>query len=481
MRVIAFVAAALMLSGCMSVTALGDTFEGGADFTIVPVNSSPLADAAITHGPTRQSCQGRTCFDLGSLDRFPVVEGSSDAPHFFKEKDNIHISLKTGTVSWFSEGAEQHAMNRVVELFGARSPVKGEVAIIANVTEGKRNPGGIMSDGELEGRVVFYSNDIYRRQRLNDFYVPIHGPAPYGGGPLTIDLWVMELDRAESDQMGAVLSTLADLSKSAPSLAFPGFALLSRVGTAFLKANQDDVIGHIGLTLLPPKRATKLGDPVLQVSDIIVRRAEDRDADLHFGKCVYVAEQGAVHCETPGRKDNYLVLSLRKSDSTASITPDEVSLANFNKRLAAAPGPTAMSAALNEFADETISDAKGRVAISLAEKAIDPANDPSLRQLDAEKLFESLQCHAIVASSAPTETMDSLCGDRAKDRQMSADDFENAIRRLVGAQCVDPGGINSKTLVGDSPTSESLATQRATLAAAVVAKCPSSGSARPTT
>jgi hypothetical protein len=210
MRLFALLAAALILPGCASITALGHTFEGAADYTIVPLATPKVACAEEPKW---------NCVAIAETGRFEALKlDPTNTNHLFQEKDNIHVSLKTGTIGWFSEGIEQRFLNQLAGII-SDSPLKGEIAIVANVTEGSRSPGSRDANGQLEGRVVFYSEDILAGQRLNEFNLPIFGPTAYEGGPLTIDLWVMELDRAESEPDGRrPLNPRVDVPRDAGTL-----------------------------------------------------------------------------------------------------------------------------------------------------------------------------------------------------------------------------------------------------------------------
>ena len=463
MRKFVLVAAALTLPGCTTITALGHTFEGAADYTIVPLDTPALSQ------PAPAECFRRTCINIGQTNRFDKGQfDQTKSSHLFQEKDNIHISLKTGTIGWFSEGAEQHLLNKFAGLFGD-SPVKGEIAIVANVTEGNRSPGSRDSNGQLEGRVVFYSEDIYAGQRLNEFNLPIYGPTQYKGGPLTIDLWLMELDRAESDQMGAVLSTLASMSRAMPAVPIPGVDLLSRIGTSFLKSNQDDVIGHYTITLVQPSRGMATTDPILQVSDVIVRRTHNRAPDLNFNGCTYIVEKGAVVGCDAAKQDSILILSLRKSTSSASIVP-QVSLEQLQERLAKAPGPAALQATLDELVNSAVSEGAGQSAIALTDRVKDRKEPQAIREFDAKTLVEQLQCFIVVAKSQDKSVTDALCGTNSKDRQMSREDFDNVARRLIGASCLKPDQLSSAALVPEL-TDSSIKAARQALVDTMLASC----------
>jgi hypothetical protein len=457
-------AAMALLGGCASITSLGDTFEGAADYVVVPL-AQPRAGESAASTPNE--------IQLNSYSRFQNHPTKAGDAEYFRQGDYIHLSLKTGTIGWFSEGLGQRFLNRLAGAFG-ESPLKGEIALIANVTEGKRAPGSRAADGTLEGRVVFYSDDIYPQQRLNEFNVPIFGPKEYQGGPLTIDLWLMELDRAESDQMGAVLQTLSELSRSVPSLALPGVDILSQIGTSFLKSNRDDIIGHFTVTLVPPTTGLNATDPILSVSDVIVKRSDLRRTNLSFDGCTYQPRSGEVKgCLRTD--DNLFVLSLRKAKAGADIS-SEVTLAQLNERLGKADSYAALQQSLDELADIAWSANLYKMSLGGIERIQDPNTSNAVREYDGRNLLQQLQC-ALVAEAGPAaEVLESLCGARAKNRHMSMNDFHKVARNLTEATCIKPAMLSKSELTPEL-TKDRLEAAKAKLVAFLVPKgadCPAS-------
>jgi hypothetical protein len=269
--------------------------------------------------------------------------------------------------------------------------------------------------------------------------------------------------------MGAVLSTLASMSRAMPALSVPGVDLLSRIGTSFLKSNQDDVIGHYTVTLVQPSRQFPTADPILQVSDIIVRRTNDRQTNLSFAGCRYAMESGAILGCPQMQQDTFLVLSLRKSTSATSIVP-QVTLDELNQRIAKAAGSAALQSTLDEIVNEAVSAGAGQTAIALVDRVKDPKEPAAVREFDAIELVKSLQCYVVVSTSTDDSVTQSLCGPSAKERQMSRGDFDNVARRVIGAKCLEPAELSATSLVPEL-TSDAVNGARRTLTAAMVTKC----------
>jgi hypothetical protein len=396
---------------------------------------------------------------LGNYTRFqqhPAKIQKND-PRFFQKNDYIQINLKTGLIGWFSEGLEQRLLNEIASQFSP-STMKGEIAIMANVTEEALAPGGVGADGNLEGRVVFYSGDIYSRQALNEFNIPIFGPYKYKGGSLTIDLWVLELDRAESDQMGAVLETLTDLSSEAPALGLPGVDILSQIGTSFLKSNKDDVIGHIRVTLAPPRPGEMVMDPILQVSDVVVSRSDDRSEGRNFfANCEYHPGSGRVTsasdkdqpCQgASGRAgdNNIFVLGVRRAHEGPDIS-SALTLSQLTDRLAKANKKADLSKAIDLIGDEARSASAYSASLEALERL---QGDPSaaVQDISADFILREMQCTVLAARYDGKPVQKEVCGERATQRAMSMDDFSRLSKKIVEGTCISPDSFSVEALIG---------------------------------
>lgn len=451
--------AALALTGCASVTTTGNTFQGANDFRIVSVPDS-WRQTPPTPEKDRLPLAGYSRFQ-----RHPTQKEMASRPDdYFKSGEQIQITMKTGFINTFTEGVEQEILNKFVgAILSQPSPVKGEIAIVANVTEGKTTPGGRDVNGELMGKVVFFSDDVYMRQLLNEFNVPIYGPLPYEGGELTIDLWVLELDRAESEQFGAVLRSLADASGDVAGLSIPGLNILSKVGSAFLNSNEDDIIGHIKFTLVPPQPGALESDPILRTSDIIITRAVDRSVGNRWNSCEYRVLRGVMFCpqgtEMVPTSDNMLVLSVRKAVSTVDLTPD-LDWKTFSDRVKSAPSPDALNVVIDDFANVSAREANRRASMDAAKSVLDPLTSSLVRERDADFLLLRIQCTMLVDKLAGMELIDEVCGEHAAERQLRLSELDNIVRRLQSGTQLACGALTLAAITPANADSDILAQVR---------------------
>lgn len=507
------------LCGCASITSLGNTFEGAADYRIIPAvdyrypasdpRRTPLFDdcgplstpqpspaaqedratgarpAAAGAGSPQGAASTAVRCGQGpqALNRVPLADYSlfqahppavgPDDPLYFDAEDNLQISLRMGVVGWFSEGAEQRLVNR---MFGTQ--VRGEIAIIANATDGRVTPGGLTEQGELDGRVVFYSGDVYAEQRLNEFNVPIYGPKAYSGGPLTIDLWVLELDRAESDQMSAILGTLSRLAgETTGGGAAPVLGILNQLGTAFLNSNQDDIIGRIRITLVPPHAGQHVTDPILQVSDIVVSRTSRgfRGSPNMLDHCFYEPETARVLAAASGpdqcgvpinfHRNNLFVLSIRKSRTNTELASDW-RLSQLNDRLAAvaadsprARAGTAFNEAVDQVGDGFVRDHVYHEALDRIER-VRAGSIGAPRNQAADFVLKAVQCGLWYSRDGASAALDQVCGARAAQRVIGPDQLARLTQKLATQLCLTDDDLSFRTLLTESISAESLTSAR---------------------
>jgi len=489
MRLVALAATLLAtLAGCATITSLGNTFEGATDYRIVPVTDPRYPENDIRRTPLVSECATRQAATPAARQaeavQCPLTNGRPPAMErvrlsdyslfqghpatvpatnssFFSSGDNIQISLRMGLVGWFSEGVEQRFVNR---LFGTQ--VKGEIAIIANVTDKEVTPAGLTTQGNLDGRVVFYSGDVYQEQRLNEFNVPIYGPNPYTGGALTVDLWVLELDRAESEQMSAILGTLSRLSGETTGGGIPGLSILNQIGSAFLNSNRDDIIGRVRITLMPPRAGQQVTDPILQISDVVISRTSRstaRGMPNMLDDCYYEPETARVltaqggQCGAPAfvHRNNFFVLAVRKVEQTRSIA-STWTLQELTDRLRSVQVGTGqtpdLNAAVDQISDVFISGNAYSDSIAAVER-IRAGSAGAARQQAADRILQRLQCGLLFARDGTSTVLTQACGgERAAQRQMGPADLDRLTQRLAADLCLTEADLSFASLLGSPAT-----------------------------
>ncbi|MFT2091904.1 hypothetical protein [Paraglaciecola sp. 2405UD69-4] len=149
------------------------------------------------------------------------------------------------------------------ETFGSRG-ANAEMVIIANVCE--QGKGGCsMAFGpksDKSGRVIFYSNGVKANQYLNFSFLPVYGPIEYEGGPLIIQIAIVELDDP-SEQQKAMLKTLAATGQQMYPPASSALSVLDSIGSAILSNSSDDILFRYSMTLVPESNSENYQSPII--------------------------------------------------------------------------------------------------------------------------------------------------------------------------------------------------------------------------
>lgn len=149
------------------------------------------------------------------------------------------------------------------ETFGKRG-ANAEMVIIANVCEQGKS-GCSMAFGpksDKSGRVIFYSNGVKAKQYLNFSFLPVYGPIEYEGGPLIIQITIVELDDP-SEQQKAMLKTLAATGQQMYPPASDVLTVLDSIGSAILSNSSDDILFRYSMTLVPESNSENYQSPVI--------------------------------------------------------------------------------------------------------------------------------------------------------------------------------------------------------------------------
>ncbi len=188
-----------------------------------------------------------TTHDNENSKLYPIFVDKVNKSTPFLEGDLVSFHLVNAFIGNFDEDAlapaefGQYASTFLgASIFGGRSPrVKGEIAIVARVFEFTGSGTGDFDFGpEADGRVVFYSDDVTRHQKLNLRNIPIYGPVKRPSGPLAFRIEGAELDTS-SEQEKALLSQLSSLGSIAYAPASPALGVLETIGSSFINSQPD--------------------------------------------------------------------------------------------------------------------------------------------------------------------------------------------------------------------------------------------------
>lgn len=185
--------------------------------------------------------------------------------------DSISLHLQHGFIKDFSERLERFT----TKITG--STVRGEIAILAKVYEQEDGSNLSFSQQSVKdnGRLVYYSEDVRSGGHpLNFSSMPIYGPIEYKGNSLVVQLIILELDIAESNQLKGMLTTLAKFGQQAFPPASPVLKVLDSVGSQLLSGEQDDIEFMYSFTLHPDSGHKGVAYPKVKVGNYVFLREE---------------------------------------------------------------------------------------------------------------------------------------------------------------------------------------------------------------
>ena len=257
--------------------------------------------------------------------------------------------------------------NRVLSNWAVFRP-NCEEAVLVNafeMTKGKPFPVGPAARDKA--RVIFFSTDVeganrvlhYTGQDLNFDNMPIYGPITYNGGPLALDLYLIEID-AESPQIKALLGTIANLGSVVYPPASPALGVLNTVGGALLDGEQDDTDFRFSVVfdsypdaLLDSSSAAAINDgsqPVsfapghawLEEGNYVIVRQENRQDKTPWSELVFDDNTGKIYKKVSDsqsssgeeyRENTYLVVQILKDLPAKDIDQQQVLFSDFRSEL----------------------------------------------------------------------------------------------------------------------------------------------------
>jgi hypothetical protein len=160
--------------------------------------------------------------------------------------------------------------------------LRGEIAVVVRAFELKDDQDFDFSPNAAErGRLVFYSDDVRKRQLLNFSFLPIYGPISYEGNPVGIQIYIIELD-TKADQLKPLLSELAAAGASLYPPASPVLSLMETLGSALIAGNENDILFRYSLVLHPEVGYAAANYPILEAGHYVFIRKEDRKEELNW-------------------------------------------------------------------------------------------------------------------------------------------------------------------------------------------------------
>ncbi|QLF94501.1 hypothetical protein HW090_15380 [Pseudomonas sp. ABC1] len=445
-------AGCIALSGC-GATKFGNTFEGAGDYSVI--TQPPGAESTTFSGKYLKKATGST----------------------FESQDFISISLKSAYIHWFSSSWFERAENNLASITDPRSYPRGQIAIVANVYEGKNTATNV--NAGTNGRLIYYSDDVYAGQMLNFSFNPIYGPIRWNGNPLTIELTVIELDQEENKRFKGMLQTVASLGSELPVTGASRLLnSLNRIGDALIGSNADDVIGRYQATFVPSDGTKNYALPVLMEGDLVFSRHADRSTPINWENYQYNEKEGRLKKKKQKGQDgqdeqpdfNYFIVTIGKNLGTIDMTPD-LDLNALQEKIANAKSPQDVQDISKRMATE-ISREASFLKVLKSISGLTRADTPeAVKSLEARTIAESLQCAYLASqksgSSQEKQAIVQVCGQDYQDTALNQEAFSYFARKLVALKGCGELPISKQSLALNETTVATLESAQEQLAKAL--------------
>lgn len=254
------------------------------------------------------------------------MKNFSDKKAKIVENDSISVHLRTAYIKDFAETAILQNPFYLFTRIGTNAV--GEIAVVANVSEMKTGKGLNFTDN-THGRLVFYSDNVFKGQPLNFNNMSIYGPIKYTGAPLIFRITIVELD-TNSEQIKSMLKGLAMVGQWACAPAVPVLGVLNGIGQSLVGSDLNDTEFRYTMVLDPRGGFEELNHFVLQAGNYVFIRSENRQKRIPWEDLRLNENEGCVYWKSDASgsgklyTDNtYLVIEINKDISSVEIDLSE--------------------------------------------------------------------------------------------------------------------------------------------------------------
>lgn len=221
----------------------------------------------------------------GSVNKY--VKASLLSNYEIKNGDALQVSIKQAYIKNFTE-------IRSLLNFVRSEPANGEIAIVVNAFERGSGNLDFSPEGAQNGRVVFFSDDVWEGQFLNfSNLLTVYGPLDFKGNNLVIDIYIIEFDQP-GEQLKSILKTLSDLGGTFYPPASPLSGALAQMSNDLITNNQDDRTLHFTYELTAINGGYDLATANLLAGNYVLIREEERDSVTDWNKLGFDENSGRV-------------------------------------------------------------------------------------------------------------------------------------------------------------------------------------------
>lgn len=267
---------------------------------------------------------------------------------------------------------QQAYMKEITEKWeGMFSPKRGEVAIVARIAElSEKGEFDFTANGRDRGRLIYYSEGVQAGQFLNFSQLPIYGPIEYGGKPLVMEFYIIELDVKENTEISGLLSAVAGLGATAYPPASPILKVLDTIGSGLLKSNTSDLeFKYHAAVLAGDSQLNSLSSGKLEFGNYAFVRMPYTDPknpgqpnSHHWGSWFFNQKNARIYededCSRPLLSQTYFTIQINRAKEATTLDASN-SLLNFLTKLTAeAEASTASKVAIINGLKDTIEEDK---------------------------------------------------------------------------------------------------------------------------
>lgn len=323
----------------LSISACAHVDTGQVDYRV----AEPFDPVSAT-GASPRDCTTQTCRWHSNLDRKYVPSHEA-----FVSPNVYSVELEQAFIGTnLSEG----------HVLGHQFGKHGEYAILANAFEfaadgstkfiqAPEYGGETGSANSTKLKLVYFGDDIAKRQPFNFSNVPLMPRAQYHGGSVGIQIVVMEID-GQSSPVKALLGTLAEFGKSSIPGPPQATKILFDLGDSLMKGSQDDRLFDYRFVLSNGASVAADGTlgPAATFSPgrYILRRLNERTKTMKWDDLKYNYNTGRLYRFAKGKTDHganeadkydevrdefYLVLNVRKYADTTEA--ENIALADWTE------------------------------------------------------------------------------------------------------------------------------------------------------
>jgi len=316
------------MAGLLLVTACSHVDTGQVDYRIAEPEGAlhPCPESQSTN--LRDNCVGsRDPIQPARLMRRYMPSNDQNMRPFARN-EIFSIEIEQGVIgSLLLEGV----------FFGVELGNAAEYAILANVFEfagteeesqdaSRRFVDGFSSihnrspeagDTDSGMKLIYYSEDVQRRQPFNFSNIPLRPRAQYQGGSIGIQIVVIEVD-SQSGPTSALFSRLAQFGQSALPQA-PGVGdVLSDLGQSiFAGSSGDDILLDYRFVLSHQTASPTASGATFAPGRYVIRRAQNRQRPMDWDNLRLDHNTGRLYRREDGRSielrdEFYLTLNIRR-------------------------------------------------------------------------------------------------------------------------------------------------------------------------